>query len=366
MDSRSYDLVVIGAGIVGLSTALSAAKSGIKSILCVDRYGVANSSGASGDVSRLFRVSYFEHPAYVPMLRNAIEAWKSLGDDLYVPAGGLYAGPRDSELIWGALLSAHQHDLPHDELTSAEVMARFPHFDLPSHYVGFFEPEAGFVRSDKATRVVAAAAEKLGVAIQIGTVQGLEPLGKRWSVRYDDSEVIADQVIVAAGNETACLVPQVASHLSRQTHLVVWLEPSSGNWNHVPGFGIMNEAAEMLYGFPVLEEKLGVKIGGHHQFSADSVAQQERGLLRLAGQFLPGLTNTILSRRTCDYDMSPDGNFLIGRIEPGLSVACGFSGHGYKFGSVIGDLVWQAAATGLPDELSFLDVIRFSWNSSVT
>jgi len=177
--------------------------------------------------------------------------------------------------------------------------------------------------------------------------------------------VVTDQVIVASGNETGTLVPSVAPYLSRQTHLLLWLDASTG-WEGIPGFGIMNEGGEMLYGFPSVDDVPGVKVGGHHQFSSGSLADQESGLLALTSRFMPSLSSSILSKRACDYDMSPDGNFMIGRIEPGLSVACGFSGHGFKFGSVIGDIVWQAAATGLPDKLSFLDVIRFTWENSPT
>ncbi|MBS1700333.1 MAG: FAD-dependent oxidoreductase [Armatimonadetes bacterium] len=363
MNSGSYELVIVGAGIVGLSTALSAAKSGVHSILCLDQHGVANSVGASGDGLRLFRVSYFEHPAYVPLLREAIEAWKALGDDLYVPVGGFYAGPQESELIWGALLSAHRHNIPHDEMTAAEAMRRFPQFHLPTEYVGFFEPQAGFVRAARATRAMAAACERKGVKIQEATVAGLEPIGNRWLVRGDDWEVSANQVIVAAGNGTGALVPHVAPHVTSRTHTLLWIEPASDIWREAPGFGIMNRAGEMLYGFPALDDMPGVKIGAHHHLPSRTLEDQMADLVVLLAQYLQHLKKNLLSRKTCAYDMSPDGNFIIGRVEPGLTVACGFSGHGFKFGSVIGDIVWQAANTGLPDELGFLDVLRYPWTT---
>jgi glycine/D-amino acid oxidase-like deaminating enzyme len=101
-----------------------------------------------------------------------------------------------------------------------------------------------------------------------------------------------------------------------------------------------------------------VKIGGHHEFSSESLEGQENRLKQLAAKYLPSLSGEVLSRKSCHYDMSRDGNFIFGEVEPGLSVACGFSGHGFKFGPVLGELAWHAAIGDLPDELSFLSVKR--------
>ncbi len=359
MVTEEFELVIIGAGVTGLSTALAAAKSGVKSILCIDQHGVANPFGASGDGLRLFRLSYFEHPSYVPLLRRAIEGWQQLGDSLYVPSGGYYAGALKSELIQGSLESANRHRISHDVLPSETAKKRFPFFAIPQEYVVFFEQEGGYVRSADGTIAIAKAAHSLGVEISEAQVEAITAKGNQWIVEGEGFQLLAERVVVAAGFETGSLVPKIKHALTKQTHLLLWLDDPKHDFDAGPGFGMMTEDSEMLYGFPAVDDVPGVKIGGHHRFSSSSIEGQEKRLLELAAQFLPSLSKEVLSRKVCPYDMSPDSHFIFGEVEPGLSVACGFSGHGYKFGPVLGEVAWQAATVGLPKELSFLSVNRF-------
>ncbi len=359
MSFEEFELVVIGGGVAGLSTALAAAKSGVKSIICIDQHGVANSFGASGDGLRLFRLSYFEHPSYVPLLRQAIESWQELGDSLYCPVGGFYAGPITSELIQGSLESANRHKIEHDIMPAETARKQFPQFVIPQDYVVFVEPEGGYVRAAAGTRAIAAAAQASGVLIAEAKVLGIRPSGDKWVIEGSDFSALADRVIVAAGYETSDLVPKMKPFLSKEAHLLLWFDDLSHQFDLGPGFGIMNEEGEMLYGFPGVDDVPGVKVGGHHRFSSSDTVEQERRLTELANQFLPGLSRTVLSRKVCPYDMSLDGHFVFGEVESGLSVACGFSGHGFKFGPELGELAWQAATVGLPKDLGFLSVNRF-------
>ena len=121
----------------------------------------------------------------------------------------------------------------------------------------------------------------------------------------------------------------------------------------------MDENEEMLYGFPAVDDKPGVKVGGHYRFENSALPAQEQRLVELTERFMPGLSRNIVHRRSCDYDVSPDGHFILGEVEPGLTVACGFSGHGFKFGSIIGKLLRDFAMGECPEEYSFLDVARF-------
>jgi sarcosine oxidase len=356
--SGEFDLIVIGAGIAGLSTALTARKSGIKSVLCIDQHGVANSFGASGDGLRLFRLSYYEHPGYVPLLRQAIDRWNSLAGDIYCPVGGFYAGPLGSELMFGSLESSNLHGIPHDILPAMTAEKQFPNFRLPSDYAVFTEQQGGYIRAKIGTEAVGNAATECGVELLNAKVIGLEPYGNRWNVLGEDFRCRADCVIVAAGIDTGELVPNVATYLKKETHLLLWLEDQENRFAQGPGFGIMNDSGEMLYGFPAVDDIPGVKIGGHHQFSFASLEGQENRLLELAAEFLPSLSGKVLARKSCHYDMSPDGHFIFGEVEPGLSVACGFSGHGFKFGPILGELAWQAAVGNLDKDLSFLSVSR--------
>lgn len=363
MQISEFETIVIGSGIVGLSTAVEAAYHIPSRVACIDAHGVANPLGASGDGLRLFRLSYFEHSSYVPLLREAIEAWRSLDEDLYVPVGGLYAGPADSVLVTGSLESALEHEIQYEILTSAQVRSRYPQFDLPNEFVGFLEADGGYIRAAKATRAMAAKAERLGVQVIVDQAFSISPIGHRWEVSTANGLYFCDRLIVAAGAATVDLVPSLRRYLDREPHLVAWFD--SPDWKDLPGFGIMNEEEEMLYGFPAVDDVPGVKVGGHHRFSSESLSQQERGLCELTQRFLPTLSKSVCHRRTCDYDSSPDGHFIIGELEPGLTVACGFSGHGFKFGSIIGRVILDSTVE-FEDDLSFLDVARFTSTSGLT
>lgn len=362
--AKDFELIVIGAGVAGVSTALAAARSGVQSIACCDQHEVANAYGASGDGMRLFRLSYFEHPAYVPLLRQAIESWKSLDESLYVPVGGFYAGPLNCDLVRGSLESANMHGIPHEVMPCSVVRFKYPMFTLPNDYVVFFESQGGFVRAARGTRAIAQAATKRGVDFIQEAVSQLNPIGNRWEVETSHAKYLADRVIVAAGHLTGELVPRIRPFIESQMHLLLWMNHDGQDWQGAPGFGIMNDAGEMLYGFPACDDIPGVKIGGHHDFSASSLVSQEARLKALAAQFLPSLTGEVLSRRSCHYDVSPDANFIFGEVEPGLSVACGFSGHGFKFGPVLGELAWHGANGKLPKELAFLSVDRYLRSSN--
>jgi sarcosine oxidase len=359
MDSIEFDLIIIGAGVTGLSTALVALKSGVESVVCIDQYGIANPIGASGDGLRLFRLSYFEHPAYVPLLRKAIDRWQALGDSFYFPVGGFYAGPLKSELVQGSLESATRHKIPHDIMPAETARKQFPQFNLPSDYVAFIEPEGGYIRAEAGTIAIGQAARALGLEMIEAKVQGITSRGEQWTVECGDFSINAEQVIVAAGYQTGSLVPKLKPFLKREDHLLLWLKDSNHTYDQGPGFGIMNELGEMLYGFPAVDDVPGVKIGGHHQFSSGSIDEQSERLRVLSSTYLPQLTGPVDSLKICPYDMSPDGHFMFGEVEPGLSVACGLSGHGFKFGPVLGELAYAAANEGLAEELAFLSVNRY-------
>jgi sarcosine oxidase len=346
------DFVIVGAGIVGLSTALAAAKQGLR-VACVDSYGINNLANASTDESRLFRLSYFENPAYVPLLMQSREAWHSLSEGLLVECGGFYAGPMESELIDGSLKSAIQNGLDYELMSQPQAKEQFPQFQLPGHYWCVFEKNAGYVRALTACQKMAQMCIDWGVQFFTDEVLSIDCAEQRWQAVCNERNLFGNRMIICAGNATSTLVPQLSSFLTPEPHTLRWLVPDySVDWTTAPGFGIMDEQNQMLYGFPGNVGIPGVKVGGHQ--SVDTKAQGE-----MAANYLRGLTDHVCATRSCAYDMSPDGHFILGEIEPNLSVACGFSGHGFKFGSVIGDLVLNAADRALPKELDFLSVNRY-------
>lgn len=338
----SETLAIIGGGIVGISTALYAAQQGWK-VTVYDMNGVANPHHASGDESRLFRVGYYENPAYVPLLQKARNEWIALGNDLYQETGLVYVGQLESELIDGTLKSLIQHSLDYELISPAEGADRFPQFKFDDNYWCLFEPQAGFVRAGAATAHLAKLAIEWGVEFRCESIH--------------PESLFTDYVLVAAGYQTAKLIPELAPFIKRVRYQTVWFgTDNSVDWKNAPCFGLMNAADEMIYGFPDSVGLPGVKVGAHIVAGQDSLSSTVEQLARM---HLNGFSDSIIAVRECSYDQSPDGHFIIGHVQDNVYCAAGFSGHGFKFGSVIGSVVFQSMTEGHSPETAFLDVSRY-------
>src|SRR2546430_7411404 len=141
------DVIVAGLGAHGSSAAYRLAARGA-SVLGFDRFARGHTLGSSGGLSRIIRLSYYEHPDYVPLLRRAWTLWRDLeresGETLLTQTGGLYAGDPNGELVAGALKSARAHQLEHEVLDAAALRARYPLFEWPDGWQGLFEWQAGW------------------------------------------------------------------------------------------------------------------------------------------------------------------------------------------------------------------------------
>src|SRR5205823_3630576 len=106
--SERFDAIVVGLGAMGCAACWRLAQRGAR-VLGLDMYGAANALGSSSGGSRLFRMAYFEHPDYVPLLQAALAGWRELeaasGAALLTQCGGLYLGAPESDLVSGALAS---------------------------------------------------------------------------------------------------------------------------------------------------------------------------------------------------------------------------------------------------------------------
>src|SRR6266516_5844897 len=133
--SMAYDVIVLGVGGMGSATAYHLARRG-KRVLGLERYDIPNAMGSSHGVTRIIRLAYYEHPAYVPLLRRAYELWRELergfGEQLLYITGSIDAGPPQSQCFAGSLRSCQLHDLPHEVLNGAEASRRFPGYRLPA------------------------------------------------------------------------------------------------------------------------------------------------------------------------------------------------------------------------------------------
>jgi sarcosine oxidase len=376
-----YDVIVVGLGAMGSAALHHLARRG-RRVLGLEAFEPGHRLGSSHGESRIIRLAYYEHPNYVPLLRRAYELWADLerdcGEALLRISGGLMIGPPESELVSGARASAEQHGLEHEMLDAGEVMRRYPAFHLGSGDVGLWEPYAGLLRPEKCIEAHVRLAREGGAQTRYAEpVRDWRASSDGVEVTTDMSRYTAEQVVFTAGARISKLLGQAMPVVRAERVPLFWMEPSQPEL-FAPGacpiyMWEMPNAQGHFYGFPHVEWP-GVKVARHHSRNfcdPDDVdrttnVEDERQLREAITGRLPALDTRVVSSAVCLYENSPDAHFLIDRVNdyPNVIYAGGFSGHGFKFASVVGeilaDLVTSGAAT--PDA-DFLRASRFAGSS---
>ena len=149
---QMYDVIVVGLGAMGSASVYSLTKSGPRDrtrrrVLGIDRFSPPHALGSSHGRTRIIREAYFEHPAYVPVVRRAFDLWRELeraiGRPLYAKTRGITIGPEDGTLVRGARASAAAFKIPHQFLSAGGIRRQFPGLQPLDDMVGVLEERAG-------------------------------------------------------------------------------------------------------------------------------------------------------------------------------------------------------------------------------
>jgi sarcosine oxidase len=366
MSPTTYDVIVVGLGGMGSAAAYHLAGRGQR-VLGLERFEPVHSLGSSHGGSRIIRQSYFEDPAYVPLLLRAYELWDRLardsGSDIITLTGGLYLGPPDSHTVAGSLRAARQWDLPHEVLDAARIRARFPTLNPRDDEVGLFEARAGFVRPEATVAAHLRLAERHGADLRYRTpVQRwkAEP-GGGVRVRTRDSTHAADRLVVCPGAWAPGILADLDIPFTVERQVMYWFQPDSGVTPFLPErhpiYIHENAAGIQVYGFPAIDGPAGGAKAAFfrrgrvctpqtidREVHPDEVQDMAAHLTAL----LPGLPGRFLRATPCLYTNTPDQHFVIGTHprHPQVTVACGFSGHGFKFVPVVGEVLADLATAG--------------------
>jgi monomeric sarcosine oxidase len=376
---HAHDVIVIGTGGMGGAAALHLARRGVR-VLGLDRFPVPHNRGSSHGQTRLIRLAYYEHPDYVPLLRRAYGLWHDLereaGRRLLVESGLVMAGPAAGAVIAGALASARTHGLAVERLTAAEVTARWPAVRVPEAWDVVHESTAGYLHVEECVRAHAAAATRAGAELRSGlTVHGWRVAGDGVVVETDAGRFTAARLVLCPGAWAAGVLQLPAVPLPVLRKSLFWYAASPGHEaehaaGRLPCFAF-DTAAGFFYGCPALDGR-GVKVANHSggRTVADPLdldravdAGEQRQIERWLGDHLPGVSRTLTAHAACLYTMSPDQHFVLGLhpAHPQVAIAAGFSGHGFKFASVVGEILADLATTGRTSHpIGFLSPGRFS------
>lgn len=348
-------------------------------VLGLDRHDIPNAMGSSHGVNRIIRLAYFEHPSYVPILRRAYALWREAeqhaGEQLLFITGSLDAGTEGSPIIEGSLESCRQHALPHEILSSADVNARFPGYRLPDGFVAVFQPDGGFLASERAIAAAAKLARDAGAVLRAGeAMQGFEilPQGEGVRVRTDRGVYQAKRLVLSTGAWIGEHVPALKPIAVPERQTLGWFRPRHPERFRLGAFPVSNIKSDLghFYQFPEWGVP-GFKIGLYHhlreQGAADTLSREpnagdEAALRRGVARFFPDADGDVLDMRTCMFTNTPDEHFIIDRMlgAPEIIVASPCSGHGFKFSSAIGEILADLAMDRTPPfDLSLFRMSRF-------
>lgn len=350
------------------------------SVTGLEQYELGHDRGSSHGGSRVVRQAYFEHPDYVPLLKRAFALWEEVesdtGFDILHRAGVLILGGPDSTAIRRSAESAALHDIAVERLSRDELAGRFGQFAVPQDYHGLLEPGGGFVIPEHGNAGHIDGAKRRGAVVRSGvTVRSISQDGGGMRVETSDGSLLADHVVVTAGAWTSALIPILRTALQPQRQVLVWFAPRDAAAcasDQMPAWLVDDGGARgrgVYYGVPTWTGQVGpagVKVGFHGPGApiepGDPGVVAPGELSRFQGhmaELVPPLGSPTAST-TCLYTMTPDEHFVIGAVDiPGITVAAGFSGHGYKFASAVGEVLADLTQGERRPDVEFLSPARF-------
>ena len=357
----NFDIAVIGLGAMGSASIYAAARRGLR-VLGIERYEPGHFRSSSFGESRLIRLAYFEDPSYVPLVQEAYERWRDLeavtGEKILTVTGAIEASYPGAALVVESWRSATEHNLRSERLSAREANARFPAFDLPDDWDVIFQPDAGALFPEKAIRLFVAGAKlPHGAIVRLNTrVIAVEPVADRVQIVLEDGERIeAGSAVISVGAWIGDLLPDVADDLRLTRQPLMWfqpLNPALVRPDRMPAF-LFQTRTDLIYGLPDVCGT-GVKAALHDSGNPLSSAEQDRGVVARAEiehlqgmlrRYVPAAAGALVNSSVCIYTRSPDGHFLVGLHPkaPQLVIASPCSGHGFKFASVMGEILADLA-----------------------
>jgi len=375
---QPYDVIVAGLGAMGSATvyALTRAQEHTPRVLGIDRFSPPHGLGSSHGRTRIIREAYFEHPAYVPIVRRAFDLWRELEQSaartLYTRTRGITLGAEDGMLVRGARMSAERFDVPHRVLSAGEVTQNFPGLRPLDGMVGVVDEGAGVLFPEACIAAMLRLAEQAGAELRRDeTVVAWEATGDGVIVRTTAGEYRATRLVIAGGAWMPRLVPELAGILAVERQPIHWFVPDSHSedysaarcpvalWEYAPD--------RTFYTLPDFGD--GFKAAMHHEgqsvdpdhVNRETSPEEVARVAELLRCFMPNVEWQLRESQVCVYTNAPDRHFIIDRhpSHPDrVVVVSACSGHGFKFATAIGEIVADLVAERKPR--FDLDMFRMS------
>jgi sarcosine oxidase len=378
VESVTYDVAVAGLGGMGSATLAHCAMRGARA-LGIEQFEPVHTLGASGGKSRIIRQAYYEAAAYVPLLIRAYELWHDLerrtAMELMRLTGLLMAGSENHDVIRGSSHAAKTYDLPVEYLSARDMRSRYPQLRVLEDEVGVFERNAGALFPERAIRAHLDIAVQHGAELRFGTAL------RDWKTDVDavalefcgGVRVRARSLVLTLGPWFAGAMREAGVPLEVQRNVQLWFDPVEKLYDaHAfPAFLLERDSLPApLYGFPDFGDGVKAAFHGHGRFVEPDAIDREIDAARdvapvaqALDQWMPGAASRYREGKACMYALTPDRHFIVDRHpRDSRVVLCGgFSGHGFKFAPVIGEIASQLALDGgTPHDIAFLSLHRFA------
>ncbi|MEP6698713.1 MAG: N-methyl-L-tryptophan oxidase [Verrucomicrobiota bacterium] len=372
-----YDVAVIGLGGMGSAILAQCAERGASAI-GFEQFSRGHDLGASSGKSRMIRQAYFEDPAYVPLLLRAYDLWRKLerdtGEEILCITGLLSVGEENSDIIKGTLYAANKHSLPVSLLDRREVKLRYPTLRLLEEEVAVFEENGGVVDPERAISSYLAVAETNGAHLRFETAMSKwRAVNNTFAIDLaDGTSVSARRLVLTLGPWFQQTLEALGVVVQVQRNVQAWFSPSTGAYgaSKFPGFLLDRRGLPgPLYGFPDFGD--GVKAAFHGWGDLTNANDIDRTvdlvcdigpITSALEQWMPGAAQTFREGKACMYTLTPDQHFVIDCHPnyPGVVLCGGFSGHGFKFAPVVGEIGADLALDGGSRHgIEFLSLRRF-------
>lgn len=367
---KTYDVAVIGLGCAGLSALRELHYRGLK-VIGLEQFSLGHKNGSTHGESRAIRQAYFEHPNYVPLLKRSYQLWDQWSEQyqssLIHRTGCALFAPPDSEVLKGCLNSAQSHQLQHQLMSSNEYTQNQKEFNSQENENVFYESEGGYLLLDQCLAKISQDLKNQNCPIlENSAVRDWKKVDDYYEIICGEKIIRSKKIIFSLGPwSTKNLLP-VKLPLKVKRLALFWFDFK--NKDEMPIFFKDTQEGIWFYGFPPINNQL--KIAFHNVFSdsdPDNVDRQVKKeeveqMEAYARKFIPQL-GAYLRSETCLYTMTPDEHFIIDHLpaDPkNLFLMTGFSGHGFKFMPVLGEIAadW---AEGYENKFSleFLSLNRF-------
>jgi sarcosine oxidase len=356
----TYDVAVVGLGAMGSAVLARCAMRGVRTV-GIEQFALGHDLGASTGKSRIIRKAYWESAAYVPLLLRAYELWgdveRRTGKQLLRLTGLLLAGDERSDVVNRTRAAAEAYHLPLEMLSTAVLRARYPNLRVRDGEVAAFEPDGGVVFPEAAVNAHLELAAAHGATMVAQTAVTSWDAGDTVRLHLSDGTTVeAASVVLTLGPWFANEMRTIGVPLVIQRNVQVWFEPSSPQWGaeNFPAFLVDRPEQPLLYGFPDFGDGVKAAFHAHGENTTPQELRREATdddiapVTRALDAWMNGAAARFLAAKVCMYSLTPDRNFVIG-LHPrqrNVVLCGGFSGHGFKFSSVVGEIGAQLAIDG--------------------